>query len=95
MIYNIFYKNLPCVDLHGYDRESARVKIEDFIRENILLKNKKIIIIHGIGQGIVKESVYKVLKRNKSVVSYEIDIYNPGCTIVEIRFVRQSLKNCT
>lgn len=86
MIYDIFYKNLPCVDLHGYDRESARVKIEDFIKENILLKNKKIIIIHGIGQGIVKESVYKVLKRNKSVVSYEIDIYNPGCTIVEIRF---------
>lgn len=90
MIYDIFYKNLPCVDLHGYDRESARVKIEDFIRENILLKNKKIIIIHGIGQGIVKESVYKVLKRNKSVVSYEIDIYNPGCTIVEIRLLNIS-----
>ena len=86
MIYDVFYNNLPYIDLHGYDRESARVKTEDFIIENILLKNKKILIIHGIGQGIVKESVYRVLKRNKSVVSYKIDIYNPGCTIVEIKF---------
>lgn len=85
MIYDVFYNNLPYIDLHGYDRESARVKTEDFIIENILLKNKKILIIHGIGEGIVKESVYRVLKRNKSVVSYKIDIYNPGCTIVEIR----------
>ena len=85
MIYDVFYNNLPYIDLHGYDRESARVKTEDFIIENILLKNKKILIIHGIGQGIVKESVYRVLKRNKSVVSYKIDIYNPGCTIVEIK----------
>lgn len=86
MIYDVFYNNLPFIDLHGYDRESARVKTEDFIRENILLKNKNILIIHGIGQGIVKESVYKVLKKNRSVISYKIDIYNPGCTVVEIKF---------
>lgn len=90
MIYDVFYNNLPFIDLHGYDRESARVKTEDFIRENILLKNKNILIIHGIGQGIVKESVYKVLKKNRSVISYKIDIYNPGCTVVEIKLLNIS-----
>lgn len=86
MLYDIFLKNLPVVDLHGYDRESARVKVEDFINENKILGNSKFIIIHGIGTGIVKESVYKVLKKNKNVLNYQIDIFNPGCTIVYLKF---------
>ena len=44
---DIFLKNLPSLDLHGYDRETARVATEDFIDENIILKNDKILIIHG------------------------------------------------
>ena len=42
---DIFLKNLPSLDLHGYDRETARVATEDFIDENIILKNDKILII--------------------------------------------------
>ena len=42
---DIFLKNLPSLDLHGFDRETARVATEDFIDENIILKNDKILII--------------------------------------------------
>ena len=27
----IFYNNLPQIDLHGYDRDYARIEINDFI----------------------------------------------------------------
>lgn len=86
MIEDIFLKNLPCIDLHGYDRESSRYETEKFIKENVIMKNKKILIIHGIGKGIVKESVHNTLKKNKSVCKYYIDIYNEGCTIAELKF---------
>ena len=33
----IFINNLPNLDLHGYDRETARVAINDFINDNILV----------------------------------------------------------
>ncbi len=86
VIDDIFLKNLPYIDLHGYDRESARVKTEDFIHESKILGNNKIVIIHGIGEGIVKESVYTTLKKSKYVKNFQIDIYNAGCTIVELKF---------
>ena len=74
MIDDIFLKNLPTIDLHGYDRDSARVKVEDFIKENVIMRNNKIVIIHGIGEGIVKKSIHEVLKKSHWVEKFEIDI---------------------
>ena len=64
---DIFLKNLPSLDLHGYDRETARVATEDFIDENIILKNDKILIIHGKGLGVVRKSVHNVLSKRKEI----------------------------
>ena len=36
----VFINNLPTLDLHGYDRQTAVVAISDFIRDNIKLKNE-------------------------------------------------------
>ena len=82
---DIFLSRYPKIDLHGYDRESARVATNDFVLENIILKNDTIIIIHGIGSGIVKESVHDTLKQNKQVIAYQTDNFNPGCTIVKLK----------
>ena len=68
---DIFLKNLPSLDLHGYDRETARVATEDFIDENIMLKNDKILIIHGKGLGVVRKSVHNVLSKRKEVTKYK------------------------
>ena len=86
MLEDIFLKNLPSIDLHGYDAESARVATDDFIDQNIALKNDKFIIIHGKGAGIVKNSVHNVLKSRKEVLNFYTDNYNDGCTIAQINF---------
>lgn len=78
---DIFLKNLPRIDLHGYDIETARVATNDFVDDNIILKNKKILIIHGKGTGLVKRSVHDVLSRRKEIVKYHTDRLNDGCTI--------------
>ena len=81
----MIYSNLPTIDLHGEDRISARIKTEEFIKDNVKLKNKLLIIIHGIGEGILKEEIYKYLRHNKDVKDYKLDIFNKGATIVELK----------
>lgn len=84
-VHDIFLDNLPKIDLHGFDKESARVITNDFINEAIYLGYKEIIIIHGIGTGIVKKSVHETLSRNKYVQSYKLDNFNNGCTKVILK----------
>ena len=81
----IFLDSFPSIDLHGLDRDSARVKVNEFINDNIILKNDIVVIIHGIGNGILKEEVHSVLKNSKSVLDYKIFYNNIGTTIVKIK----------
>lgn len=80
----LLYSNLPTLDLHGYDRDYARIKINEFINDNYKMKNKKVIIIHGNGTGIIKKTTQETLRRNKYVKSYKIDNFNDGQTVVEL-----------
>lgn len=84
-VHNIFLDRLPKIDLHGYDTESARVATNDFISDSIKLGYKEILIIHGIGSGLVKDAVHTALSKNKNVVSYKLDYFNNGCTIIELK----------
>ncbi|HHW69660.1 MAG TPA: Smr/MutS family protein [Tenericutes bacterium] len=81
----IFINNLPHIDLHGYDRDTARFTTNDFINDNIKTKNEFIVIVHGIGSGVVRNSVHETLKRNKKVLEYKTYNFNSGCTIVKIK----------
>ena len=80
----MLYSNLPCLDLHGEDRESARILVNEFVRDNYKLGNFRVVIVHGLGTGIVKKSVHNTLKSNRLVTDYKIDNFNIGCTIVDI-----------
>lgn len=81
----VFIDNLPKLDLHGFDRETARVAVCDFIRDNIKMKNEFINVVHGIGSGVVKAAVHDELRRNKNVINFKTYYYNQGCTIVKIK----------
>lgn len=80
-----FIDFLPSIDLHGMDRVCARIKTEEFINDNIKLKNNKIVIVHGKGEGILKDEVYKTLRINKNVQDYKLDVFNVGRTIVNLK----------
>lgn len=84
MPYDIFLERYPQIDLHGYDRDSARVATTDFILENIILGNDTVVIIHGIGTGTIKKEVHETLAKHKKVIEYKTDNFNSGCTIVKL-----------
>ena len=81
----IYLDNLPSIDLHGLDRDTARVKVIEFINDNRIMKNEIVCIVHGVGSGIVKNEIHKYLKNNKLIEDYKLFYNNSGCTIVKIR----------
>ena len=81
----VFPDIYPSIDLHGFDRDSARVAINDFVLDNYKMGNEIITIVHGVGTGILKEETSKTLKNNKLVIDYKIDNFNIGMTIVLIQ----------
>ena len=85
LIYDIFLERYPKIDLHGYDRDRARMATIDFVNDNVILRNDTIVIIHGIGTGIVKREVHDTLSKNKYVLDYKTDNFNSGCTVVKLK----------
>ena len=81
----IFIDNIPSIDLHGFDRDYARIKINEFINDNKKMKNEIVAIIHGRGSGILKDETLKTLKNNKCVSDYRLFYNNTGMTIVKIK----------
>ncbi len=81
----MLYSKMKSLDLHGIDRDYAKILVKDFVEDSKIMKEEYILIIHGIGKGIVKKAVYEELKRNPLVKEYKQDNFNPGCTIVRIK----------
>lgn len=79
-----FLVNLPHLDLHGEFVDSAIVLVDDFINDNIKLKNYKIVIIHGKGSNILKNAIHDYLKKDKRIENYYLD-FNIGQTVVELK----------
>ena len=74
----------PKLDLHGEVSSMVEVLVNDFIKDNILLNNDIIVIIHGKSSNILKKEVHRVLEENKDVKDYKLDNWNIGSTIVEL-----------
>lgn len=82
---NPFIAIYPSIDLHSLDRISAIIKVKEFILDNIKLKNKCFVLIHGKGTGVLKKTVHEYLKTDKRILNYKTDNFNDGVTIVEIK----------
>lgn len=82
----IFVNDLPTIDLHGLDRDTARMKVLEFISDSKVLKNDVICIVHGVGSGILKNEVHATLRKSKDVLDFKLFYNNTGCTIVKLKF---------
>lgn len=83
--YDPFLSILPTIDVHGYNRDMIRCVLNEFLNDNIKMYNKKIVIIHGKGNGILKNEIHELLRRDKRVSKYYLDGFNIGETIIELK----------
>jgi len=82
---DIFLDRYPSIDLHGEDRDTARMLVNDFVRDSLFLNNMTIVIIHGVGTGILRKEVAETLRNNKHVLEFHTDNFNHGCTVVKLK----------
>lgn len=80
----IITSKTPVLDLHNEISDMVEVIVNRFIKDNCLLKNDVVIIVHGKSGHIVRDETHRVLKNNKYVKSFKLDNWNLGQTIVEI-----------
>ena len=81
----ILYNNIPTIDLHGEDKVTAVMRTKEFINDNLKQNSYLIQIVHGIGEGILKEEIHKYLKKENRVKAYKLDLFNEGITVVELK----------
>ena len=79
-----FTYRLPHLDIHGETSATCVAPINEFINDNIKLKNDKIVIVHGKGSGTLRKTTHDILKKHKNVAKYYIDGMNDGQTIIEL-----------
>ena len=75
----------PTLNVHGETRDTVVFVLNDFIHDNYIMGNKYIGVIHGYSSTILKNKVHEVLKQNKYVESYYVDMFNPGLTIITLK----------
>ena len=84
----ILYRNsMPELDLHGEDTVGARIRLKQFLDEQLKLRNEEVAIVHGIGKGILKKEVLDVLKKDSRIAEFNIDIFNEGCTLARFKII--------
>lgn len=66
------------VNVVGKRREEALDEVTRFIDAAVLRSVKEVRIIHGVGQGILKNSIRELLKSDKRVTSFRIGDYSEG-----------------
>ncbi len=80
-----FIEILPQLDVHGFTEDTVMTVVNDFILDNYKLRNRKIVVVHGKGEGILKRKIHDSLGKNKLVVRYYLYNFNIGCTIIELK----------
>lgn len=81
----MFNSHSPVLNVHGETCDTVVFFLESFIRDNVKLGNVYIGVIHGRSSNILRNRVHELLKKNRYVDSFRIDIWNPGMTIIKLK----------
>lgn len=84
MASDILTSKSPRLDVHGETYDSVSLYVTKFIDDNIKLHNKVVAIVHGKGEGILKNRVHELLKKDKRVSRFYLNNWNIGETIIEL-----------
>lgn len=58
------------LDLHGYTREEALELLENFLNHAIMARFSEVLVVHGMGNGILKKTVEQFLDNCKLIRGY-------------------------
>ncbi|MDR0875740.1 MAG: Smr/MutS family protein [Clostridiales Family XIII bacterium] len=77
----------PSIDLHGMPLDEAERLVEKYLDDAILARMHEVMICHGRGEGILREGIRRMLKKNKHAAKFragDFDEGGDGVTIVTL-----------
>ena len=86
---DILTSKSPRIDVHGETYDSVSLILTQFIDDNYKLGNKFIAIIHGKGEGILKNRIHELHKNNRKVEDYYLNNWNIGETIIVLNIEKK------
>ncbi|MBQ9961075.1 MAG: endonuclease MutS2 [Firmicutes bacterium] len=76
------------INVQGYNLDDAVMDVDKYLDDAFMAGLREVTIIHGRGEGILKDGLRKLFKRHKHVASYRKGGYNEGgdgVTIVTLK----------
>ncbi len=80
-----FIANYPTIDIHGYDRFYAVLKVKEFLYDCYKSHIFNLIVIHGKGEFILKKAVHEYLNKEKLVIEFKTHNLNEGITVIKLK----------
>ena len=80
-----FLYNTPSLDIHGFDRYGGVAMIKNFIDNESKIGTKKLIVVHGKGEGILRQATHEYLKTDRRVLEYNLKLFIDGETIIILK----------
>jgi DNA mismatch repair protein MutS2 len=68
----------PEIDLHGEDIDSALAQLDQFINHEFIAGSETVKIIHGRGEGRLRDAIRTYLRKQKELVALFRDSQNPA-----------------
>ena len=66
------------LDVRGQDLDNARMDVEKYLDDVSMSGLREVTVIHGRGEGILRNGIRKMLKTNKHVASFRNGVHNEG-----------------
>ena len=88
--YNVYERKLnfkPNIDVRGMRAKEAIEKVQDLVDEAVMINAKEVKILHGKGNGILRQMIREYLATLDFIKSYKdehIEMGGSGITVVEI-----------
>jgi DNA mismatch repair protein MutS2 len=78
----------PSINVRGSNLDDAVMDVDKYLDDAYIAGLKEVTIIHGRGEGILREGIHSMLKGHKHVAKYRKGAYNEGgdgVTVVELK----------
>ena len=91
--YGTLYKNkvqsiTPSINVRGQLLDDAIMNVDKYLDDAYIAGLKEVTIIHGRGEGILREGLHQMFKRHKHVLKYRKGAYNEGgdgVTVIQLK----------
>ncbi len=82
---NPFLAKCEYIDIHAETSAIAKFLVEQFLKESLMMKRDKVMILHGKGTDVLRKMTHDLLKSKPYVIKYYYDGINSGLTVVELK----------